>query len=51
MKVLRKIFGKTKTDRIRNQPIRESCGVQLINECVERGWRKWKQRVTRMDAE
>ena len=32
MKVLRKIFGKTKIDRIRSQQIRESCGIQPIDE-------------------
>ena len=30
-----KIFDKTKIDRIRSQPIRESCGIQPINEWVE----------------
>ena len=35
-KVQRKIFGKTKTDGIRSQQIRESCGIQSINEWVER---------------
>ena len=32
MKVLRKIAGKTKIDRIRSQQIWESCGIQTINE-------------------
>ena len=50
MKVLRKIVGKTKIDRIRSQQIRESCGIQPINEWVERR-REWDQHVTRMDAE
>ena len=36
MKVLRKIVSKTKIDRIRKQQIRESCGIQPINEWVER---------------
>ena len=36
MEVLRKIVGKTKIDRIRSQEIRESCGIQPINEWVER---------------
>ena len=35
-KVLRKIVGKTKIDRIRSQQIRESCGAQPINEWVKR---------------
>ena len=51
MKVLRKIIGKTKIDRIRSQQIRESCDIQPINEWVERRRREWVQRVRRMDAE
>ena len=35
MKILRKMVGKTKIDRIRSQQIRESCGIQAINEWVE----------------
>ena len=31
-KVLRKIVGKTKIDRIRSQQIRASWGIQPINE-------------------
>ena len=34
--VLRKIVGKTKIDTIRSQQIRESYGIQPINEWVER---------------
>ena len=52
MKVLRKVVGKTKVDRIRSQQIRESCGIQPINECVKRRRRReWDQHVTRVDAE
>ena len=55
MKVLRKIVGKTKIDRIRSQEIRESCGIQPINEWVERRRRRrrreWDEHVTRIDAE
>ena len=51
MKVLRKIVGKTKTDRIRSQQIIEPCGIQTINGLVERRRREWDQHVTRMDAE
>ena len=42
MNVLRKIFGKTKIDRIRNQG---------INEWVERRRREWDEYATRMDAD
>ena len=48
MKVLRKLVGKTKTNRIRRQ---ESCGIQPINEWVERRRREWNEYVTEMDAE
>ena len=50
MKVLRKIVGKTKIDRIRSQTTSEFCGIQPIDECVEKR-RKWDEHVTRMDAE
>ena len=48
MKVVRKTVGKIKIDRIRSQQIRESCGIQPINE---RRRREWDEHVTRMDAE
>jgi hypothetical protein len=32
MKVLRKIVGKTKIDRISSQQIRDSCDIEPINE-------------------
>ena len=51
MKVLRKIVCKTKIYRIRSQKIRESCGVQHINEREERKRREWDQHVTRMGPE
>ena len=50
MKILRKIVGKTKIVRIRSQQIRESCGIQTLNEWVERR-REWDEPLTRMDAE
>jgi hypothetical protein len=47
-----KIIKKTKIGRIRSQQIRESCGIQPINEWFERRRRrKWEERVTIMDAE
>ena len=51
MKVLRKTVGKTKIDRIRSQQIRNSCGIQPINEWVERRRRKWEEHVRRMITE
>ena len=32
MKIVRKIVGKTKIERMKSQKIRESCGIQSINE-------------------
>ena len=44
MKVLRKIVDKTKIDRIRSQQIRESCGIQPMNEWVKKR-REWEEHV------
>ena len=49
--MLRKIVGKTKIDGIKSQQIRESWGMQPINEWVERRRREWDQHVIRMNAE
>ena len=46
MTVLRKIVGKTKTDRIRSQQIIESCGIQPLNEWMERRRRDWDEQAT-----
>jgi hypothetical protein len=52
MKVLRKIVNETKIERIRSKQIRESCGIEPINEWVERRRRRESDDyVTRMDAE
>jgi hypothetical protein len=54
MKVLRKIVGKPKIDRMRSQQITESCGIQPIPEWSERRKRRRREGdkcVTRMDAE
>ena len=50
MKVITKIVGKTKLGRIRSQQIRESSGIQPINEWVEKR-SEWDQRVKIRDAE
>ena len=49
MKVLRKIVGKPKIDRIKCRQMRESCSIQPVNDCVERR-REWEH-VNRIDAE
>ena len=51
MKIPRKIVGKTKRDRIRSKQFRESCGIQPVNEWMERRMRERDEHVTRMDAE
>ena len=51
MKILRKIVGKKKIDRIRRQQIRESCGIQPSNQWMESRRRQWDEYVTRMNAE
>ena len=43
--------GKRIIDRIRSQQIKESCGIQPINEWMERRRREWDENVTRMDSE
>ena len=50
MKVLSKIVGKTKIDRI-SQQIRESCGTQPLNEWMEIRRREWGEHVTTMNSE
>ena len=40
-----------KTNRIRNQKIRESCSIQLCNERMVRRRREWEEHVMGMDAE
>ena len=40
IQLLRKIVGKTKSDEIRNQQIKEFCNIQQINEWMERKTKK-----------
>ena len=49
MKVLRKIVGKTNINIITSQKIKESYGIQTINEWVERRRREWDEHVTIID--
>ena len=46
-----KIVGKTKTDGIKSQHIRDCCRIQTINERVGRRIRKLNEHVTRIDFE
>jgi hypothetical protein len=49
MRFLRKIEGKMRRDRIRNKIMRETVGVQPIQEYVERSQLRWYGHVNRMD--
>jgi hypothetical protein len=51
MKIPRKIVGETIMIRITRKQIRDSYGIQPINEWVERRIREWDEYVTRMKAE
>jgi len=45
MRVLRKIAGVTRMDRIRNETVRERLGVESVLEKVERRRECWKEKV------
>ena len=49
MQFLRKIEGKARRDGIRNKIIRETVGVQPIQEFVERSQLRWYGHVSRME--
>jgi hypothetical protein len=49
MRFLRKIEGKTRRDRERNEIIRDIVGVQPIQEYGERSQLRWCGHVNRMD--
>jgi hypothetical protein len=49
MRFLRKIEEKTRRGRIRNKIIRETVGVQPVEEYVERSQLRWYGHVNRMD--
>ena len=51
MQILRQAADKTKIDRVRSQQIRESCGIQSINELDGKEEREWHEHVTRMNVE
>ncbi|XP_060522502.1 uncharacterized protein LOC132699671 [Cylas formicarius] len=48
MKILRRISGKTLLDRERNENIRQSCGVDNMNEWVLQRKRQWNDHINRM---
>ena len=51
MKILSRIEGRIKINRIRSQDIREPCGIQPINRSTERRRREQEKHITRMEAE
>lgn len=48
MKTLRRIVGKTRIDRVRNEEVRDTCGVEDISEWVKKRRRQWDEHVERM---
>ena len=48
MKTLKRITNKTRRDRMRNESIRETCGIQNITWWVQRGRTEWSMRIARM---
>ena len=48
MKTLRRIINKTRRDRMRNESIRETCGIQNITSWVQRRRTEWSMHISRM---
>ena len=48
MKTLRRIINKTRKERMRNESIRETCGIQNITSWVQRRRIEWSMRISRM---
>ncbi|XP_060524527.1 uncharacterized protein LOC132700944 [Cylas formicarius] len=48
MKILRRISAKTLLDRERNENIRQSCGVDNVNDWVLQRKRQWNYHINRM---
>jgi hypothetical protein len=48
MNTLRKVVGKTRLDHVRNQDIREQCGIQPIGEWVNKRRKEWNNHISRM---
>jgi hypothetical protein len=44
---LRKIFGKTKSDHVRNQDVMEQSGTKPIGEWVNKRREKWNYHISR----
>jgi hypothetical protein len=48
MNTLRKVVGKTKSDDVRSQDLREQCGIQPIEEWVNNRKGEWNNHISRM---
>ena len=48
MKTLRRIINKTRRDRMRNESIRETCGIQNITSWVQRRRTEWSMHISRV---
>ena len=48
MKTLRRIINKTRMDKMRNERIREICGIQNITSWVQRRRTEWSMHISRM---
>jgi hypothetical protein len=51
IKVLRKIIGKTRRDRISNEYIRQTCNIRNIANWITRRRHKWNEHITRMNPQ
>lgn len=51
MKYLRKVKGVTRTDKIKNEIIREELGAEPVNAIIERQELRWFGHLVRMNKE
>jgi hypothetical protein len=51
MKVLRKIIGKTRRERISNENIRQTCNIQNNADWITRRRHEWNEHITRMNTQ
>ena len=51
MKIARRIAGKTLMDRIRSDNIRQTCGIDKINDWILDRKKKWNEHIDRMTEE
>ena len=51
MKITRRIAGRILMDRARSNNIRQTCGIDKINDCVLERMKKWNEHIDRMTEE